>query len=59
MMDRSPERVEYNHASKNHRNIDTNNRTYALEEEFAAMDINLLARISEYRVLQEHIQVDV
>ena len=57
MMDESPERVEYNHNSP--RNTDTNNRMYVLEEQFAAMDINPLAHISEQRGLQENIQVDV
>jgi hypothetical protein len=47
MMDRRPERVvlEYNHA--NPQNTDMNNCTYMLEEQFAAMDINPLAHISE------------
>ena len=57
MMDGSPERVEYNHASP--WNTDMNNCMYVLEEQFAAMDINLLAHISEQRGLQENIQVDV
>jgi hypothetical protein len=57
MTDGSPERVEYNHT--NPRNADTNNRMYMLEEQFAAMDINPLAHISEQWGLQENIQVDV
>jgi hypothetical protein len=57
MTDESPERVEYNHNSP--RNTDTNNRTYVLEEQFAAMEINPLAHISEQQELQENIQVDV
>ena len=57
MTDESPERVEYNHNSP--RNTNTNNRMYVLEEQFAAMEINPLAHISEQRELQENIQVDV
>jgi hypothetical protein len=44
MTDGSPERVEYNHT--NSRNTHTNNLTYVLEEQFAAMDINRFAHIS-------------
>ena len=56
MTDGSPERVEYNHASP--QNTDTNNCTYVLEEQFAAVDINpLLAHISEQRGLQEKLHL--